>query len=629
MKKNNLLLLLVFFVFYSSRSFSQVTITLPNVVGSPNTEVFAAVTVSDLTGKDVYAFQFQINYDPNIVHIDDFNLNGAIISSSPQFAANTTTGYIRFVWAGANPISGQGTLLNIKIKYRNVGSTSLTFDNNFQTKFQTLSQDLNVTKNTGTATVSTTNNPPVFTSVPPKTVNENVLLTFTVSATDPEGLPVTYSTGTLPNGATFNPTTRTFSWTPTYDQQGSYSVQFNANDGNSSSTMIVEITVVNVNRNPTLNLNPASPYNINENQAFTIQLTGSDPDQNSVLNYTSTTLPTGATLTKNSNTSATFSWTPNAQQSGSYTITFTVTDENNGTDSKTAQITVNDVSSPPTLTLNPLPPYTTNEGQILDIQLIGTDPDNGSVLKYSMQNAPTGATLGEVTGLFSWTPQYNQAGSYVITFKVTDETQLSDSKSAQVTVNNVNRAPMFLTKLPPQTVPVHNVPVEFKFQLTGLDPDSDPMFYNLVKGPLGSSITLNGLFKWAPYANQANQQFQVIIELTDGFLSVKDTTTLTGSALVSVKDKGNGIPNEYELGQNYPNPFNPTTTITYGLPEDSYVSIKVFSVLGQEVETLVETYKPAGYYRVEFDAKNLQSGIYFYQINANNYTAIKKMIVVK
>jgi len=629
MKKNNLLLLLVFFVFYSSRSFSQVTITLPNVVGSPNTEVFAAVTVSDLTGKDVYAFQFQINYDPNIVHIDDFNLNGAIISSSPQFAANTTTGYIRFVWAGANPISGQGTLLNIKIKYRNVGSTSLTFDNNFQTKFQTLSQDLNVTKNTGTATVSTTNNPPVFTSVPPKTVNENVLLTFTVSATDPEGLPVTYSTGTLPNGATFNPTTRTFSWTPTYDQQGSYSVQFNANDGNSSSTMIVEITVVNVNRNPTLNLNPASPYNINENQAFTIQLTGSDPDQNSVLNYTSTTLPTGATLTKNSNTSATFSWTPNAQQSGSYTISFTVTDENNGTDSKTAQITVNDVSSPPTLTLNPLPPYTTNEGQILDIQLIGTDPDNGSVLKYSMQNAPTGATLGEVTGLFSWTPQYNQAGSYVITFKVTDETQLSDSKSAQVTVNNVNRAPMFLTKLPPQTVPVHNVPVEFKFQLTGLDPDSDPMFYNLVKGPLGSSITLNGLFKWAPYANQANQQFQVIIELTDGFLSVKDTTTLTGSALVSVKDKGNGIPNEYELGQNYPNPFNPTTTITYGIPEDSFVSIKVFSVLGQEVETLVETYKPAGYYRVEFDAKNLQSGIYFYQINANNYTAIKKMIVVK
>lgn len=89
------------------------------------------------------------------------------------------------------------------------------------------------------------------------------------------------------------------------------------------------------------------------------------------------------------------------------------------------------------------------------------------------------------------------------------------------------------------------------------------------------------------------------------------------------------IPAEYELSQNYPNPFNPSTTIRYSIPEAGYVTVKVFNLLGQEVATLVNTQQATGAYEVNFDASQLSSGIYFYSIEVNNFTATKKMILMK
>ena len=89
------------------------------------------------------------------------------------------------------------------------------------------------------------------------------------------------------------------------------------------------------------------------------------------------------------------------------------------------------------------------------------------------------------------------------------------------------------------------------------------------------------------------------------------------------------IPEEYSLEQNYPNPFNPSTEIKYSLKKDGFVTIKVYDVLGRVVSTLVNENKPAGYYTVNFDASGLSSGIYFYGITANGFTAVKKMILTK
>lgn len=99
--------------------------------------------------------------------------------------------------------------------------------------------------------------------------------------------------------------------------------------------------------------------------------------------------------------------------------------------------------------------------------------------------------------------------------------------------------------------------------------------------------------------------------------------------LSDVKERASGIPVSYTISQNYPNPFNPTTNINYDLPNESFVNIKVYNDLGQEVMTLVNKEQKAGKYVVSFNATNLSSGIYFYKITANNFIQTKKMILLK
>jgi len=97
----------------------------------------------------------------------------------------------------------------------------------------------------------------------------------------------------------------------------------------------------------------------------------------------------------------------------------------------------------------------------------------------------------------------------------------------------------------------------------------------------------------------------------------------------SVVDNEIRIVDSYSLEQNYPNPFNPSTKIKYSIPELSFVTFKVYDVLGNEIETLLNEEKPIGSYEVEFDARNLPSGIYFYRLRAGDFIETKKMILLK
>jgi len=90
-----------------------------------------------------------------------------------------------------------------------------------------------------------------------------------------------------------------------------------------------------------------------------------------------------------------------------------------------------------------------------------------------------------------------------------------------------------------------------------------------------------------------------------------------------------GIPSKFELSQNFPNPFNPATKISWQSPVSSHQTLKVYDWLGNEVVTLVDEYRAAGRYEVEFNADKLSSGIYFYKLNAGSFTQIKKMILLK
>ena len=113
---------------------------------------------------------------------------------------------------------------------------------------------------------------------------------------------------------------------------------------------------------------------------------------------------------------------------------------------------------------------------------------------------------------------------------------------------------------------------------------------------------------------------------------VKDGIVYGDTTLTDVEDE-NELPKEFSLSQNYPNPFNPSTRIQYAISSRQFVSIKVYDVLGNEVAKLVDEYKPAGKYEIEFNPassiKNLASGIYFYRLKAGDFVETKKMILIK
>ena len=172
----------------------------------------------------------------------------------------------------------------------------------------------------------------------------------------------------------------------------------------------------------------------------------------------------------------------------------------------------------------------------------------------------------------------------------------------------------------------------------------------------GSSVLLS----WSTATEKNNMGFEVQRSLDNrnfasvGFVNGKGTSTIVNNysfsdntvsakcyyRLKQVDFNGNfefspvvevesmGVTN-YTLSQNYPNPFNPSTQIKFALPKDGFVTLKVYNVLGKEVASVVNEYKTSGNYSVNFSAKNLSSGIYFYTIKADGFTQTKKMTILK
>jgi hypothetical protein len=105
-----------------------------------------------------------------------------------------------------------------------------------------------------------------------------------------------------------------------------------------------------------------------------------------------------------------------------------------------------------------------------------------------------------------------------------------------------------------------------------------------------------------------------------------DQLSLSGASAV---EQISGLPANFNLSQNYPNPFNPSTTIEFSIPEESFVELKVFDVLGNEVALLANDSYPAGTYRTDFSNTNLTSGTYFYRLEAGNFVKIKKMLLLR
>jgi len=104
-------------------------------------------------------------------------------------------------------------------------------------------------------------------------------------------------------------------------------------------------------------------------------------------------------------------------------------------------------------------------------------------------------------------------------------------------------------------------------------------------------------------------------------------TRMFSSLVTSIENEI--LPNKFSLSQNYPNPFNPITKITYTIIEKVNVNLSVYDILGREKLQLVNKKQNAGEYKVQINAANLPSGVYFYKLTAGDFSSIKKMILIK
>jgi len=154
-----------------------------------------------------------------------------------------------------------------------------------------------------------------------------------------------------------------------------------------------------------------------------------------------------------------------------------------------------------------------------------------------------------------------------------------------------------------------------------------------------SSYTTNTTVYGTAITPQRNTHQHSDLSTTDGCVAITTPstsyTTLPNVCLIlnpgpmSVTNLNNEIPTTYALSQNYPNPFNPTTKINFALPKQGFVTMKIYDVLGREVRTLVNEVKTPGNYIVEFNANELASGVYFYKLEVNGFTDVKRMMLIK
>ncbi|MGE5180189.1 MAG: Ig-like domain-containing protein, partial [Bacteroidota bacterium] len=336
------------------------------------------------------------------------------------------------------------------------------------------------------------------------------LITFTVTASDPDADPITSLTASgtaITAGGTFTAngtnTSGTFDWTPTFSQAGSYSATFTASNALSGSAT-TNITVINVDRAPTVTA-PATASG-NEGTLITFTVTASDPDGDAITSLTAsgTAITAGGTFTANgTNTSGTFSWTPSATQAGSYSATFTASNALSG--SATTDITVINVDAPPVVTA----PATESvaEGAPLSFTVTASDPDGDAIA--SLTAAGTAITAGgsftadasNTIGTFGWTPTSGQAGSYSVTF--TASNALSGSATTAITVTGVNNPPV-VTAPANETV---DEGVLLTFTVSATDPDGNHVTLTALGLPAGASFTDNndntGTFTWTPSFSQA------------------------------------------------------------------------------------------------------------------------------
>jgi hypothetical protein len=467
----------------------------------------------------------EIQVVENLAYIADGRGGLAIINiANPRLPVQVSKfsngGFISGIYKAGNYVYLANQ--NVGLQIVNVTDpTSPFLEGTYETEgecYNVFKKDIYVFLAANTATlIMRHNNVPILTDIPDLTLKEGEPFQLTLEASEPDGDPIVVDASNIPEGSSFDDATRTFSWTPTYEQSGTYgSIVFSVTEQTQSMLSVsdtITITVQHVNRLP--DLPPIENQTIDENEVLTFEIAeGSDPDveDQKNLRYLAENLPEGSSF---DSTSRVFTWTPTYEQSGTYIVDFLLSDGAGGIDREPVTITVNHVDRKPEI--DPVAEQEIDENQTLTVALSGKDLDkeDQDKISFRMENLPEGAVFDASTQKFTWTPTYDQSGSYEGIKAIMIAGNLSDTSSFAIKVNHVNRPPV-MADVGDKTVDENQ---ELTFSLRVSDPDiEDAGKLTVTTETLPSGATFDNssyLFSWTPTFEQSGTYSGIGFIVTD------------------------------------------------------------------------------------------------------------------
>ena len=664
----------------SSNIFAQnVSITLPSVTrqsGSPDDTLH--ITTGDLTGKNVFSFQFTLSYTKNVVYVTNALKSGLSNASGSLMNVNadTANGKITVAWASGSALSGSGTLVDIVVHYRNVGTTSLSFNNTF-------------TYNSGTPAVTAPDGQVIIPSIAvgfgnmSALVGDTVLIPITTTA-----LLSTDNVYSFDFTATYNPAVLKMldaQTTGTISASGLYSKNINNTAGTikvawaggtklvTSGGTLIYLKAVVISAGTSTQTLTAFEYNngtptagglsgtLTASVVVTYKVSGMVSYKNSantpLKNVVVTLTPTsGAPMV--ATTDATGAYMFSGLSAGTFTVSVAKTGDWGGVNASDAlqaaryfqnlvtldsiQVLAGDVTNSGTVNNSDAldivrryvglisaftkPDWTflpssqsvtiTNSNVVVNVIALATGDINES---YTPSNTPKAAAIA----LYSKTEMNVKPGT-------TFEVPISVANDMQVGAISLKLSyPSSLVRFDGISVSGNGILANEKDGVISL------AWADLSGGNNPLNLRNNSVLATVKFT--ANKNLADGSNLTFDLLPGSEFVDAKGAALNSssllVPEVNFTSPSTFAVKQNYPNPFNPSTTIDFSLPESGNVTLTIYNITGQEVAKLVNGVQNAGSHKVVWNASNLSSGIYFYRLNFDGsnkkYSDIKSMVLLK
>lgn len=472
-------------------------------------------------------------------------------------------------------------------------------------------------------------NSPHITSPASVDAIEDSLFIYTATGTDSDGDSIIFSFENYP--AWMNPDKNVISGIPVEGCQDTSFVVI-ATDGYLYDTLKVAVRVILINEPPVISAIPDQITNedvATDAVAFTVEDEES-PDSTLLISASSSDtllIPDDNIIIAGNGKERTVTCIPAKDKFGSAVITIKLSDGELEVE-ESFNLTVNPVNDPPSITSpDSADSY---EDSLFVYNATATDVDGPSLsiyfIDYPKWLTPSGSSISGIP----------LNGYQDTTFKViATDSELSDTVVVVLNVNPVNDPPYFEFPLP-KPVFMNIDSLNWKLYLDDYasdpdDPDSLLSWSYSVIDTHSVSVHIDEKSHEATISGvHLRGKIRIEFTVTDPHQeSARDTLVINMIQTDVVENLSGDVPERFIFYNNYPNPFNPSTTIRYGLPRPCHVIVRIYNMLGQEVETLVDEKQREGTYEIVWDGSDQPSGIYFCHITAGRWQKVKRMILMK